>query len=187
MRFAHDTEVALGFVTALVNTAVDGQELLPDTTALDAFLDDQRVSGARAGTTAELDAIRALRARLAAVWDAGETAEVVDVVNELLREAHALPRLVDHDGWGWHLHLTPFDAPLVDRLGTEAAMAFADLIRSDELSRLRRCAADDCSAAYVDLSRNRSKRFCDTGNCANRTHVAAYRRRQARRARAPRA
>jgi predicted RNA-binding Zn ribbon-like protein len=58
-------------------------------------------------------------------------------------------------------------------------MALVDVIREKELDRLRVCAAEDCNAVLVDLSRNRSKRFCDTGNCANRTHVAAYRARKA--------
>jgi predicted RNA-binding Zn ribbon-like protein len=30
----------------------------------------------------------------------------------------------------------------------------------------------------VDLSKNSSKRYCDTGNCGNRTNVAAYRARK---------
>jgi predicted RNA-binding Zn ribbon-like protein len=57
-------------------------------------------------------------------------------------------------------------------------MGFVDLIRSDDLGRLRVCAADDCDAVLVDLSRNRSRRYCDTGNCGNRTNVAAYRARR---------
>ena len=59
------------------------------------------------------------------------------------------------------------------------AMALADLIRGGELRRLKICAAPDCDAVLVDLSRNRSRIFCDTGNCGNRQHVAAYRERQA--------
>jgi len=47
------------------------------------------------------------------------------------------------------------------------------------MDRMLVCAADDCDAAVLDLSRNRSKRYCDTGNCANRAHVAAYRARRA--------
>ena len=35
---------------------------------------------------------------------------------------------------------------------------------------------------FVDLSKNRSRRYCDTGNCGNRQHVAAYRERRAARA-----
>ena len=96
-------------------------------------------------------------------------------VNRLLREARALPQLVKHDQWDWHLHATTPEAPLADRMGTEAAMALVDVIRSKEMDRMLVCAAEDCDAVVLDLSRNRSKRYCDTGNCANRAHVAAYR------------
>lgn len=181
MKFAHDTEQALVSAAALVNTGVEG-EGLPDPAALDTFLDEQGFSGTRAGTDEELVMVRVLRARLARIWDAEDQLAVVEEVNAILAEAQALPRLVRHDGWDWHLHLTTFDAPLVDRMGTEAAMAIAELIRAEELGRLERCDAEGCDAALVDLSRNRSRRFCDTGNCANRTHVAAYRARKARRA-----
>jgi predicted RNA-binding Zn ribbon-like protein len=63
-------------------------------------------------------------------------------------------------------------------MAVEAAMAFADVIRTQQLGRLRVCAADDCDSVHVDLSKNRSRRFCST-LCANRTNVAAYRTRQA--------
>jgi predicted RNA-binding Zn ribbon-like protein len=59
-------------------------------------------------------------------------------------------------------------------------MAFTDVIRSGQLERLRLCAADDCDSVHVDLSKNRSRRFCSP-SCANRTNVAAYRTRQAAR------
>ena len=100
------------------------------------------------------------------------------LVNALLREANALPRLVKHDGWDYHLHATAPDAPLADRMAVEAAMAFTDVIRTKQLDRLRRCAASDCGSVHVDLSKNRSRRFCSTA-CANRTNVAAYRTRHA--------
>ena len=58
-------------------------------------------------------------------------------------------------------------------------MGFVDVIRGDERDRIRICAADDCEAVLVDFSRNRSKRYCDTGNCGNRANVAAYRARRA--------
>jgi predicted RNA-binding Zn ribbon-like protein len=40
------------------------------------------------------------------------------------------------------------------------------------------CADDDCEGLVLDLSRNRSKRFCSLA-CGNRNAVAAYRARQA--------
>ena len=78
----------------------------------------------------------------------------------------------------WHLHLVSSREPLARRMGAEIAMALADLIRAGQLHRLKTCAAPDCEAVLVDLSRNRSRMFCDTGNCGNRQHVAAYRRRR---------
>jgi len=53
-----------------------------------------------------------------------------------------------------------------------------DVIREDELSRLGICADAECEAVVLDLSRNRSKRFCSV-TCGNRNAVAAYRARQA--------
>ena len=47
------------------------------------------------------------------------------------------------------------------------------------MSRLGICADDDCGGIVLDLSRNRSRRFCSTA-CGNRNAVAAYRARQAK-------
>jgi predicted RNA-binding Zn ribbon-like protein len=177
LLFAHDTEVALAAAAALVNTSRGSTDELPDAAALDSFVAAWGWTGERARDQAELDAVRRLRPRLARLWDASED-EAADLVNTLLREAHALPQLLKHDGWDYHLHATPADAPLADRMAVEAAMAFADVIRTQQLDRLRLCAADDCNHVHVDLSKNRSRRFCGT-SCANRTNVAAYRLRQA--------
>lgn len=177
MLFAHDTEVALAAAAALVNTASDGEERLPDPPALAAFLDTWRFTGSRAGDAAELAAVHRLRTVLAGIWSADED-DVVAVVNRLLRDGHALPQLVRHDGWGYHLHATEPTASVADRWGVEAALALADVVRTDTLDRLRRCAAHGCDDALVDLTKNASRRFCDS-TCANREHAAAHRARRA--------
>ena len=108
---------------------------------------------------------------------------MVGIVNGLLREAAALPQLVRHDEWEYHLHATPPDAPLADRMAVEAAMAMVDVVRGGELepaAHLRR--RRDCQDVVVDLSKNRSKRFCDAG-CGNRMAAAAYRARRTRKVR----
>lgn len=180
MAFAHDTDVALTSAAALVNTIDNAEDRLADLAALDAFLTEQRFTGSRTHTADELAAVRRLRPKLRKVWTMGED-EAVALVNSMLSGAKAMPQLIKHDSWDWHLHATTAEAPLATRMEVEAAMALVDAIRSKELDRLRICAAKGCSAVVVDLSRNRSKRFCDTGNCANRTHVAAYRARKAMR------
>lgn len=177
MLFAHDTEVALATAAALVNTGRGGREDLSDVAALDRFVEEWGWTGARARDQAELDAVRALRLRLARLWEC-DADEAAALVNTLLRETSALPQLVKHDGWDYHIHATPADAPLARRMAVEAAMAFADVIRGGQLDRLRVCAADDCGDVLVDLSKNRSRRFSST-TCANRVNVAAYRTRRA--------
>ena len=175
MVFAHDTEEALRAASALVNTA-NPDEGLPDVPALDRFFVAQGWSGAHERTEAGLRSVHELRGRLRRLWDADED-EVAGTVNALLREAHALPQLVRHDGSPWHLHATSPDAPLATRMAVEAAMALADVVRTGELGRLRVCTFEDCGNVFVDLSKNRSKRFCD-GSCSNRSAVGAYRARR---------
>jgi predicted RNA-binding Zn ribbon-like protein len=176
MLFTHDTELSLHATAALVNTARDETEGLPDIAALDAFVAQWEITGSRARDQAELDAVRALRPRLAQLWEMTED-EAVGLVNELLRDGSALPQLVKHDGWEYHIHATSPDAPLAARMAVDVAMGFADVIRTGELSRLRVCAALDCDNVLVDLSKNRSRRFCGLA-CANRVNVAAYRSRR---------
>jgi predicted RNA-binding Zn ribbon-like protein len=177
MIFTHDTEVALAGAAALVNTLDGEQELLPDPASLDEFVRTWGWTGERDHDNAELQAVRDLRPRLRRPWEVDEKG-TVQLVNELLREANALPQLVKHDQWDYHLHATPSHAPLATRMAVDAAMAFADVVRGQQLSRLRICAADDCDNVVVDLSKNRSKRYC-AGGCGNRAAVAAYRARNA--------
>ena len=176
MLFAHDTEISFNAAAALVNTARGGAEELPDVAALEAFIEHWRWTGSRSHDQAELDAVRDLRPRLAQLWEMTED-DAVQLVNTLLRGANALPQLVKHDGWEYHIHATSPGAPLADRMAVDVAMAFADLIRFGELSRLRYCAAPDCDNVMVDLSKNRSRRFCGL-TCANRVNVANYRSRR---------
>ncbi|MEO5745625.1 MAG: CGNR zinc finger domain-containing protein [Terracoccus sp.] len=183
MVFAHDTEAALSSAAALVNTLPGSApgDSSPDTLSsrdeLAAFCADQGWTGRIDADAAELFAVRELRLRLRGFWERDERG-VVDLTNELLAEGSALPRLVVHDGYGWHIHATSPDAPLSTRMTVEAAMAVVDVVREGELERLRVCEAPDCDDVVVDLSRNRSRRFCE-GGCAARVHTAAYRARKA--------
>lgn len=175
MVFAHDTEVALAAAAALVNTG-GTEEGLAGVADLDRFVAAWGWTGRHCRDEAELQAVRDLRPRLRRLWQVDED-EVVRIVNGLLREFRALPQLVKHDEWEYHLHATAPDAPLAARMAVEAAMAIVDVVRGGELARLRICQAPDCEDVVVDLSKNRSKRFCDSG-CGNRMAVAAYRARR---------
>ncbi len=180
MLFNHDTEHTLRAVAVLINSdRVDGEQL-GDLAALDEYLDSFGWTGRRDHDAAELAAVHRLRDRLGRIWEAADDEpRAVGGVNALLSDTRAAPWLTRHPEMPeWHLHLASIHDPLWQRMGAEMAMALADLIRSGELRRLKICAAPDCEAVLVDLSRNRSGKFCDTGNCGNRQHVAAYRERR---------
>lgn len=177
MLFAHDTEVSLDCAAALVNTVTVDGDLLTTLDQLDDFVDEWEITGSRTSDDAELQAVRRLRVRLRTAWTSDKDA-MVEQLNALLRDGKALPQLVKHDSWDYHLHATAAGQPLATRMAVEAAIALVDVVRSDCLDRLQVCAAADCDDVLIDLSRNRSKRFCSV-SCGNRSNVAAYRARRA--------
>ena len=152
MVFAHDTALSLRSAVALVNSA-EPPDTLTSMAELDAFWDEFGYTGRH------------------------DHDDAVDIVNDLLAEAGAVPRLVRHDRFDWHLHVVDPETPLDERIAAETAMAMIDVIRADETSRLDVCADDGCDGLVLDLSRNRSRRFCSTA-CGNRNAVAAYRARR---------
>jgi predicted RNA-binding Zn ribbon-like protein len=173
--FTHDTEIALQAAVTLANSGLD-PDTLTTVADLDQLWDDFQYTGRRDRTQDELDAVRSLRPRLRDLLTADRDA-AVDLVNAMLSEATAVPQLVRHDRLDWHIHAIEPDEPLVRRILVETAMAMIDVIRADEMSRLAVCADDTCRGVVLDLSRNRSRRFCST-SCGNRNAVAAYRARQ---------
>jgi predicted RNA-binding Zn ribbon-like protein len=173
--FTYDTGDALLAAVALVNSDDD-----PDTMTtledVNAFYDEHGYTGARPRTRADLEAVRAVREPLKRLLTAERDA-AVPLVNAILAEHRALPQLLRHDALDWHLHAVDLDAPFATRIAVETALAMVDVIRTNEMSRLGICALDDCGGVVLDLSRNRSRRFCSTA-CGNRAAVAAYRARQ---------
>jgi predicted RNA-binding Zn ribbon-like protein len=176
MVFAYDSEMALQSAVELVNTASE-PDTLTTVAALDEYFTRWRYTGRHERTRAELAAVRAMRPRLRELLLA-ERDDAVELVNAMLAEVTLRPQLVRHEEYDWHLHAVAQDDPLVDRITIETAMAMIDVIRSDEHSRLGVCADDGCDGVVLDLSRNRSRRYCSTA-CANRNAVAAYRARRA--------
>lgn len=176
MVFAHDTEANLAAAVVLVNTAEPPDSLTTRAEMVE-FLRAHSYSGWYDRRKADLEDLRALRPDLRELLTADRD-DAVEIVNRWLAEAHAIPRLVRHDDMDWHVHAVDDDAPQVDMIRIETAMAMVDVIRADELSRLSVCADDSCEGLVLDLSRNRSRRFCST-TCGNRNAVAAYRARQA--------
>lgn len=179
MIFTDDTVAALGFMSAVADTvpgaSESGEDELATTAQLGALLDAWGFSGRRDGDRRELDEVRAVRDRLRKIWTL-ERDEMADVVNAILEETNATPKLMRHDDLDWHIHAVSQESPLAERMLVEAAMALVDVIRADETRRLAQCDADDCTGVFVDLSKNASKRYCSV-RCGNRMAARAHRAR----------
>ena len=175
MLLAHDTEASLQAAVELVNSAVEPDTLTEQAEA-EAWYVKHRYTGRHDRNDTELAQLRALRPVLRDLLTADRD-RAAELVNAMLADARAMPQLVRHDQMDWHLHAISPDAPLINRVLVETAMAMADLVRGDEMSRLAICADATCDGIVLDLTRNRSRRFCST-TCANRNAVAAYRARR---------
>jgi hypothetical protein len=178
--FSHDTEHSLQAIVDLINTdpELGGREGLPDVEALNDFVATHRISEAANLTQADLEAVRQTRSGFAAFFGLDDQVAAAGLANEILAQAAVQPRLTSHDDYGWHMHYFAPNASLAEHLIVEGGIALANVVAADELDRLRVCDAPTCRSVLVDLSRNRSKRYCDASTCGNRLHVAAYRERQ---------
>jgi predicted RNA-binding Zn ribbon-like protein len=180
VQITHDTRCALDDVVDLLNTAPEagGADSLTTVADLRAYVERNAVSGVGDLGEADLAAVRSVRDRLARVFAAEDTAAAVGLINGLVAEAGTTPQLTDHDGYDWHVHYFAPGASVAHHLAADGGMALAFIIVAGERDRLRHCDAPDCRRAFIDLSRNRSRRYCDSRTCGNRLHVAAYRARQ---------
>lgn len=181
MHFTPDTEDTVAFLVDLANTSPGasrtGSDELATPADLTALLDRHGYTGRFDRDEAERRAVARIRGELRELWELPRD-DLVTVVNRWLRDVRALPELVRHDRFDWHLHATAPDAPLADRIRAEGALALAEIIRADQTGRMRVCAAEDCDGILVDQSRNASKRFCSV-RCGNRVNQQGYRERLA--------
>jgi predicted RNA-binding Zn ribbon-like protein len=167
---------ALGAAVDLVNAvtaAPSDAEQASD--QLRSILVSHGYSARRAPASVE-PALRAWARRLRTVFDVIDLDEAAVAVNALLADVRVEPHLSNHNGQSWHLHYSPPEADVVDRLRATTAFAIAMLVSEYALDRHGRCAADGCNRVFADTSRNAARRYCSSA-CANRSAVAAHRAR----------
>ena len=179
--FGPDLLEALTAAAELINTGRSGDgEGLPGVADVRSFGQRYAFHG-RPAEAADVPRLRAYRARLDAVvsaCEAGDEPAAVEMLNALLSQTGAVPQVVAHDGRGPHIHVSRATAPMADRIAAHLAMGLAELVVGGESGRMRTCASPTCREVFLDVSRNRSRRYCDSRTCGNRLHVAAYRERR---------
>ncbi|GAB4086661.1 hypothetical protein GCM10028784_32910 [Myceligenerans cantabricum] len=117
------------------------------------------------------------------VVDAADPPDRARLLNAQMAAATAYPRLIDHDGEGWHLHYRDWEQSLPEVLGAVISVGTALHLTTRGMHRLGRCAAgkapqDPCSAVVVDVTRNGRQQYCSV-RCANRAAVRRHRARAA--------
>jgi predicted RNA-binding Zn ribbon-like protein len=173
--------VAVRLANALTPGEAHGRPYLtPDGPALTAAATAALRAGrpdTREVSAAEAAAFLDVAASIRAVFDAvagGRTDAAAGLVNEMLADTGARPRLDRHDGEPWHLHFHGAEDSLVTGWAAGCATGLAVVLGSDLGARLGVCAAPRCDRVYVDTSRNGTRRFCSTV-CQNRVKAAAFR------------
>jgi predicted RNA-binding Zn ribbon-like protein len=166
---------------ALVNTEDPYRQHDTLTTVRDAreLLIAQGASRARRVTHSDLSELRRLRGQLREIFDAIDAnapTRGVDILNQLLARYPIRPQINDHDGSGWHLHLSE-GASVAAAYGATACMGLATQATEVGVDRLGVCQAAPCREVFIDTSTNRSRRYC-SDRCATRANVAAYRARR---------
>ena len=108
--------------------------------------------------------------------DAGDLDHAAALVNGLLEQTEARPRLI-HTESGWDLHFHGRDRTVYQGWAGGLAAGLALALGSDRGGRLGVCVAEPCDRVYIDSSRNGGRRFCST-RCQNRVKAAAHRARR---------
>jgi predicted RNA-binding Zn ribbon-like protein len=164
---------------ALVNTwdlVAEPPELLADDATVHRFLLRHGYGEDAAALGPEpAERLRALRDRLRAVFHAPTPAAAAELLNGLLADTGAVPRLVPA-GEVWVLDAGPAE-PGLGRVAARAATGLAGFVAERGFGRIGTCAAAPCDCAYLDRTRAGTRRYC-CSFCADRAAATAYRRRK---------
>ena len=100
---------------------------------------------------------------------AGEIAVLNGAMSDALRHLQLKP---SRDGYDltWPAPEGDLQAPL-----WPVIKSAADLLVSGETEHLRECASDTCGWLFLDLSKNKSRKWCDMKGCGNRAKVRRFR------------
>jgi predicted RNA-binding Zn ribbon-like protein len=94
------------------------------------------------------------------------------VLNAAVQEAAAHLRLTRANRsftWEW---IMPDNC--LDSILWPVARSAAELLTSDELEHVRRCASETCAWLFLDKTKNHRRRWCEMRTCGNRDKARRY-------------
>jgi predicted RNA-binding Zn ribbon-like protein len=181
MDFSHYSDQPVRMAVDLVNSfdVISGEDKLTTPGDVAEFIESHDGDWCRPGwkpKDRDLHEVRALRSRLRQVFGASNEAEAADVLNDLLSDVVAVPRVSVH-GPGPHLHFESEGDSPSRYLGAITAMGLTVALIEGGFERFGICQASTCDDVFVDTSRNRSRLHCSE-TCTTRENVAAHRARR---------
>jgi predicted RNA-binding Zn ribbon-like protein len=97
----------------------------------------------------------------------------IETLNRVLTEALGHTRLVSLGG----VYTIDYDSKPSEYLLWRLAASASELLMSEDVDRVKRCASEECGWLFLDLSRNRSRRWCRMEGCGNRMKARRHYRR----------
>jgi len=183
--FTSHTDAVVAVAVELVNALTPGEahgrpHEPPDDRTLPAAVAAALSAGrseVRQVSLGDAAAFRPVASAIRSVFDAaaaGQTDAAAQLVNDMLAQSGARPRLEQHDGQPWHLHFHGAEDSLVTGWAAGCATGLAVVLGGESRGRLGVCSAPRCDRVFVDTSRNATRRFCSTA-CQNRVKAASFR------------
>ncbi len=125
-----------------------------------------------AGATAALLEARRMRAALALLTEPSLPASrgrdpALAELNRVLGRTAGMRQIVAQGAQGFAWEFVPTGDAFAGLLLPVVESATDSLVRG-ELARVARCAAPDCRRAFLDRSKNRTRRWCAMAGCGNR-------------------
>jgi len=104
--------------------------------------------------------------------DHSHTREDLTVFNEYLGKTMMQSQIVKtQDGFHWEM---TGNKTKLDWLLNPVVRSAADLLVSEEVRQVKKCADPICGWLFLDISRNRSRRWCDMADCGNRAKASRF-------------
>lgn len=150
-------------------------------TTVDGLLDRCREAGLTQYVSAgsrDLEETQLLIERWCEIVDAADEQARAALLNDLLADASAYPRLRNHGDEGWHLHYRDDGVVLAKVIRALASVGTALQLVGRGMHTVGRCALTECDRIYADTSRAGRQRYCSP-RCSNRDAVRRHRARYA--------
>ncbi|MCL4550450.1 MAG: CGNR zinc finger domain-containing protein [Bacteroidetes bacterium] len=100
----------------------------------------------------------------------------VELLNRESAEARSRQKLIyESNKFVWKLDTE------ADELGSiiwSVVLSGNELLLSEQITRVRQCPGENCGWLFLDVSKNKSRQWCDMKDCGNLAKVRSYRERQ---------